>query len=273
MIVTEQTAYVLGTHDEEIDRLGLQHRVWRPMMLDAWSKAGITVGSRVVDFGCGPGFATLDLAEVVGPNGTVLGIERSERFLQHCKAALDARALSNVKLVNADLTNEIVFGSEYDAAWCRWVASFVPELNQLVHHIHTSLRSGGVAVFHEYVNYSTWESIPHSPGIASFAAEVGTSWRASGGEPDIAAALIPKLLASGFKITETKPLVYAVNPRDYMWQWPHSFVHTNLSRLVEIGHVSQQWADEVQSEFDVLEQSPTSIIITPMVMQIVAVKL
>ncbi len=28
--------YVLGTHDDEIYRLGFQHRVWRPRALDAW---------------------------------------------------------------------------------------------------------------------------------------------------------------------------------------------------------------------------------------------
>jgi len=47
--------YVLGTDDDEIARLGLQHRVWRPRMLDAFARAGITAGSRVVDVGAGPG--------------------------------------------------------------------------------------------------------------------------------------------------------------------------------------------------------------------------
>jgi len=37
--------YVLGTHDEEIARLGIQHQVWRPHMLDAWARAGMTRGS------------------------------------------------------------------------------------------------------------------------------------------------------------------------------------------------------------------------------------
>ena len=73
--------YVLGTHDEEIDRLGLQHLVWRPWMLEAWRRAGITRGSRVLDIGAGPGFATADLAEVVGETGEVRGLERSARFV------------------------------------------------------------------------------------------------------------------------------------------------------------------------------------------------
>src|SRR6266581_9426461 len=57
--------YVLGTHDEELARLGLQHRVWLPVVLDCWHRAGVTVGKRVLDVGAGPGYATVDLAEIV----------------------------------------------------------------------------------------------------------------------------------------------------------------------------------------------------------------
>ena len=41
--------YVLGTQDEEIERLGLQHRLWRHRMLDCWRRARIRRG--------GPGFS------------------------------------------------------------------------------------------------------------------------------------------------------------------------------------------------------------------------
>ncbi|MGH8442569.1 MAG: SAM-dependent methyltransferase, partial [Nevskiaceae bacterium] len=54
--------YVLGTHDEEIARLGLQHELWRPRMLAGWDRAGFKEGMRIVDVGAGPGYATVDLA-------------------------------------------------------------------------------------------------------------------------------------------------------------------------------------------------------------------
>src|SRR5438477_6096377 len=95
--------YVLGTHDEEVARLGLQHRVWRPIATDCWRRAGITIGSRVIDVGAGPGYATLDLAEIVGPTGEVLAIERSTRFLEVNRHACAARGLSQVRFQQADL--------------------------------------------------------------------------------------------------------------------------------------------------------------------------
>jgi len=42
-------------------------------MLEAWIAAGITTGSRVLDLGCGPGYASFDLSEIVGQGGGVPG--------------------------------------------------------------------------------------------------------------------------------------------------------------------------------------------------------
>jgi nitrogen-specific signal transduction histidine kinase len=62
-----ERSYFLGTHDEELERLGLQHRVWRPTVLECWRRAGIGPGSKVLDVGAGPGFAAADLPHVFEP--------------------------------------------------------------------------------------------------------------------------------------------------------------------------------------------------------------
>jgi hypothetical protein len=40
MSQSKERDYVLGTHDEELERLGVQHRAWRSAVLDCWKKAG-----------------------------------------------------------------------------------------------------------------------------------------------------------------------------------------------------------------------------------------
>src|SRR2546423_15323813 len=90
--------YVLGTHDEELVRLGLQHRVWRPVVLDCWQKAGITAGKCILDLGAGPGYAALDLAEIVGPSGKVVALERSAKFVAAMRESFRGRGLSNAKI-------------------------------------------------------------------------------------------------------------------------------------------------------------------------------
>jgi SAM-dependent methyltransferase len=262
--------YVLGTHDEELLRLGLQHRVWRPKMLEAWIAAGITSGSRVLDLGCGPGYASFDLSEIVGSGGTVLGVERSARFVSFAREESGRRGLRNTSFLEADLTQPLELAEAFDALWCRWVASFVTDLPQLVRTVHAALRPGGRAVFHEYVNYATWRTIPRSVPVESFVAEVMDSWRASGGEPDIAYALLPALGQAGLEIVDAKPIIFSVGPASHIWTWPSAFLRSNLKRLVESGRKDEAWAAEVLRSFGELERSPEALMLTPMLLQVIA---
>jgi SAM-dependent methyltransferase len=262
--------YVLGTHDEEIQRLGLQHRVWRPRMLEAWAAAGITEGSRVIDLGAGPGYASIDLAEIAGPHGQVLAIERSARFASFTRAECQRRGLTNVRAWEADLTSDLRLPSEFDAAWCRWVASFVTDVPRLVQHVTAALRPGGRAIFHEYVHYATWRTSPRLASLDAFVTEVMASWHDARGEPDVATTLLPELCASSFEIVDTTPIVFAVNPTHYAWQWPRAFIMSNLKRLVESGRVTEAWTAQVQHDFAALEQLPSALMLTPMVLQIIA---
>ena len=131
--MTTERDYVLGTHDEELARLGLQHRVWRSVVLDCWQRAGITVGKRVLDIGAGPGYAAVDLAEIVGPTGEVIALERSKNFVDAMEDACRVRSLTNVKIHELDLMTDNFPEGDYDFSWCRWVLSFVSDPALLVH--------------------------------------------------------------------------------------------------------------------------------------------
>ncbi|HEX7518582.1 MAG TPA: class I SAM-dependent methyltransferase [Chthoniobacterales bacterium] len=118
--MTTERDYVLGTHDEELTRLGLQHRVWRPVVLDCWQRAGITIGKRVLDVGAGPGYAAVDLAEIVAPTGEVTALERSHNFVSAMKETCRARSLTNVNILELDLMTDDLPKGNYDFSSCRW---------------------------------------------------------------------------------------------------------------------------------------------------------
>jgi SAM-dependent methyltransferase len=264
--------YLLGTRDDEIDRLGLQHRVWRPHVLACWRRAGITRGARVLDVGAGPGYATVDLAKIVGPRGRVVALERSARFVAVAREACARRGLKNVEFHETDLMTGFPDLRGFDAAWCRWVAAFVSSPRQLVASVAEALRPGGVAVFHEYARYETWGLAPRGPALESFVSAVVRSWRESGGEPNVALEL-PRLLdAAGFRLRHIAPLVFAIRPRDLMWQWPATFIEVHLRRELEQGRAEQAWADSVLRELREAEASPASFMITPLVLEIIARK-
>lgn len=265
--------YILGTHDAEIDRLGLQHRVWRPKMLDAWLRAGIKSGHNIIDIGCGPGFAAVDLAEIVGPSGRVIGAERSARFLEHLRQTCALRSLTNVETCELDLDVTPLSYSDIDAVWCRWALSFVTQPARIVADISSSLKTGGKAIFHEYVDYGTWRLGPPDPAFGAFVNAVMHSWRASGGEPDIALQLPQMLNASGMEVTHMRPLIDAVTPSNFIWEWPEAFAKTNLDRLQDLGFITAQLAQATLAAFENAKWAKGSFMMTPCVLEVIARKL
>ncbi len=265
--------YVLGTHDEEISRLGLQHRVWRPVVLDCWQRAGITVGKRVLDLGAGPGYAAIDLAEIVGPTGEVVAIERSHKFVGAIREACRARSLGNVKIHELDLMADDLPKADYDFSWCRWVVSFVSDPSLLIKKLAGVMPRGGVSIFHEYGHYETWRFFPRLPNQERFREHVIATWRESGGEPDGASRLAALLMQNGFVVRSTRPHIFCVRPTDYMWQWPAQFIEVYLPRLQEMGRIDQKFADQLLADLAEAKIRPNSAMITPLVLEIIAQKM
>jgi ubiquinone/menaquinone biosynthesis C-methylase UbiE len=272
MTETTDRDYVLGTHDEEIARLGVQHNVWRPRALAAWQRAGFTVDQTIVDVGCGPGYATLDLAEVVGATGRIIAVDRSRRFLDALQQRRDARHITNVEILESDLDDVTFESNVSDGAWCRWVLAFVPRPRDLLERIAKTLKPGGVFVSHEYFQYSTWRAVPQSLPFEEFVSATIDNWRKSGGEPDIGLEVPRWLEELGFEIESAEPIVHVITPRDYMWQWPASFMEIGLARLVELGAVSPERAPALQHALRDVASTPSMRMITPGVLEVIARK-
>ncbi len=265
--------YVLGTHEEELARLGLQHSVWLPAVLDCWQRAGLTVGKRVLDVGAGPGHATVNLAEIVGPTGEVVALERSQNFIRAMETTCRARSLTNVKIHELDLMTDDLPAGDYDFAWCRWVVSFVDDPPLLIQKIGRVMPKGSLSIFHEYGHYETWRFFPRLPMQERFREHVIATWRESGGEPD-GAARLPELLAdNGFVIRSARPHVFCLRPNDYMWQWPATFIEIYLPRLIQMGRIDQEFADQVRADLASAERNRNSFMLTPLVLELIAEKM
>jgi SAM-dependent methyltransferase len=264
--------YVLGTDDDEIARLGLQHIVWRPRALDAWQRAGFTVGQTLIDVGCGPGHASVDLAQIVGPSGRVLALERSRRFLDALEETARLRGLGQVTTHELDLDHAELPSVEADGAWCRWVLSFVKRPRDLLARIGRALRPGGVLVLHEYFDYGTWRVTPRSREIEELVQVVMESWRAEGGEPNVGLNVPIWLGELGFGLKSLRPLIDVVPVSNPIWQWPKTFFYASLRRLVSLGRLTSDRARVMAEAFARLESTPNALTITPAVLEVIAVR-
>jgi SAM-dependent methyltransferase len=270
--MTTDRDYVLGTHDDEITRLGLQHDVWRPYASDAWLRAGFTRGQTLLDLGCGPGWATADLAAIVGPEGRVVGVDRSARFLAAAKERVLQRGLANAQFHELDLEDGQLPVANLDGVWARWVFAFVKGPRPLLERVVRAVRPGGTLVLHEYVGYRGWRLSPPSPEFNTFVEHVITTWRENGGEPDIGLDLPRWLTEMGAEVREMRPLVEITRPSDFFWQWPNAFVEVGLERMVQIGRVSAAEAGRIRSAYRASQAAPGAFQVTPTVIEVIAVR-
>ncbi len=268
--MASEAEYVLGTHDEEIVRLGLQHRVWSGRAQHAWTKAGITVGQTVLDVGCGPGYASCELAEIVGPTGRVVALDKSVRFLDSLRERSMQRGLTNISAVELDLDGSSFPTLTADAAWVRWVFAFVRYKRELLQKIQNAMKPGGKLIVHEYFNYADWKLIPRSAAFEEFVGVVMKSWRDEGGEPDVGLDLPVWLSELGFEIVSLRPMIDVISPSNFIWQWPKAFIEVGLRRLVDLNYFARDRADDILNTIHQREAEPHSLMVTPGVLEVIA---
>lgn len=264
--------YVFGTHPDELERLGLQHRVWRPDVTDAWRRAGFTSGQTILDLGCGPGFLSIDLAEIAGASGQVIALDRSQDFLNHLDSEAERKGLQNVSTYCTNLDEDEIPEVELDSAYARWLFAFLRNPKRLLKQVVQNLRKGGAIVLHEYFHYHTFGFTSPSPAFDVFIGAVLNAWYAEGGKPDIALELLTWCEELGLTIESAKPIVHIVSPKNYIWQWPKSFVEVSPWRLADLGFMTKEEVEATQQEFASFESDGHTRIITPAVLEIIARK-
>ena len=283
------STYVLGTAAAELERLGRQHAIWRADTLAAWDRAGFGHGQRLLDLGCGPGFAALDLAERVGPGGAVLAIDNAAPYLEHLQqqardrqlpqlrtccfdlaaagtpeqfaSAIDSSAIDGA--IDSSATNGSATNSgQWDGAWCRWLAMFLPDPAQLVALTARALRPGGRLVLHEYVQWDTYALHPAGEAVARFVQRCIGHWQASGGDPHVARRLPALLEAQGFELLEARSLM-ACQPSDGpKARWLQDFLRCYTPQLAAAGLWSSADQQQLEAELDQAQRHP-SLWVTP----------
>lgn len=88
--------YVLGHTAREYDRLDLQGALYRDVTRRALVSGGVEPGMRVLDLGSGSGDVTLLAAELVGPTGSVVGVEHNPGTVAAATERARARGAENV---------------------------------------------------------------------------------------------------------------------------------------------------------------------------------
>ena len=128
---------------EAIQRLVKMGRILSPFTQRLLVDAGITKGMTVLGMGCGPGGVSLLAADLVGPEGFVLGVDANPIVLQLAEARSRDASLTQVTVRVADL-RDLALDETFDTVVGRLILQRLREPAAVLSRLATHLRPGGI---------------------------------------------------------------------------------------------------------------------------------
>jgi SAM-dependent methyltransferase len=263
--------YFIGVNAAEIDRLRTQHEAWRPETQLLWEEAGFGTLTSIADFGCGPGFTSLDLARMVKDPGEICAIDKARGYLDYLADQARAQSIVNVSALNADATKPGSIPGRFDGAFCRWFLAFlIDDLDVVLRNVRDCLRPGGRFAAMEYL---TLRSVTSSPSSAPFDAHT-RAWiefyARHGGDTSVGASLAQRLRNAGFKVRSLKCVGGMANPNHRWWEWWGRLIRDFGPKFVETDLLSSSEWEMLQRDWAALSQQPHAFIYTPVLLQVIA---
>lgn len=99
-------------------------------------------GDRAIDLGCGFGETTLQLAGLVGPDGSAVGVDVADRFIDQARGEATEAGVDNAEFVAMDVQYEMPEGP-FDYAFGRMGTAFFSNPGAAMRNLHKSMRPGG----------------------------------------------------------------------------------------------------------------------------------
>lgn len=175
---SQGSTYVLGHADAEVQRLLLQGRLYDHHTEHALRLAGLRPGMRVLDIGSGPGDVSFVAARLVGPTGTVLGVDAAPAMVELARDRAQEKGMSTVRFMQAAV-DEISLDEPVDAVVGRLILMHLPDPAATLRHLISFVRPGGIVAFSENDITST-RTVPDIPLFGQVVAAIVRAFEAMG---------------------------------------------------------------------------------------------
>lgn len=139
---------------------------WRHILVDGlalhsakvFPSLAVRKGDRIVDAGCGFGDTAILLARMVGPTGSVLGIDCCDGFLEFGRRDAKAAGIANVTFLDADVQT-CRFEPIHDFCFSRFGTQFFENPVAGLRNMRASLKPGGT------MTMIVWRGIRDNPWL------------------------------------------------------------------------------------------------------------
>jgi ubiquinone/menaquinone biosynthesis C-methylase UbiE len=157
-----EASYFLGHSDAETLRLQTQAEILQPITKRLLQSAGIQPGMRVLDLGTGAGDAAMLAAELVGPSGAVVGVDRNSQILSIARERANRAGFRHLSYYEAPVET-FVDDSGFDLVVGRYVLIHQNDPVAFLRAAARLTRPGGSMALHEIRLSELCRGVPNVP--------------------------------------------------------------------------------------------------------------
>jgi ubiquinone/menaquinone biosynthesis C-methylase UbiE len=206
---------------------------------------------RVLDLGTGLGHVAFQLADLLDPGGSVLGVDQAERLIDIAERRRVAAGADNVRFLQADARTFRV-SEPFDAIVARLLLFHLPGREEVLRRQLDRLRPGGTMVLIEF-DIGAMRTEPEVPLVEAVRLWIEAAFRSAGADPRIGAQAAQLLRRAGFADVSTSGIQAYFAPSDPIGPLLCAGVARSLAPQI----IGQGIADEEELRLETLQERIT----------------
>jgi len=214
---------------------------------------------RLLDFGCGPGTITIDLAEHLLPNGSVVGIDNSRTVIDQARLRSDEKRTDNVSFEVRNIYETGYSAKTFDVVYAHQVLQHLSEPVMALSEAKRVLKPKGICAVRE-VDWGSSALWPPDERLLAFLDVYSRVAACNGGNASAGRQLKEWFMQAEFSELEITTSNWSFSDQNGLkwWgeQWSERILHSELGkRAIDYGiatdhdleEISQGWLDWVNT--------------------------
>jgi 2-polyprenyl-3-methyl-5-hydroxy-6-metoxy-1,4-benzoquinol methylase len=264
VMTPQNERYVIRGGKEGYERLLVLARKSWPGTLALFQQAGLTAGMHCLDLGCGGGAVTLEMAKLVAPGGTVIGVDMDGVKLELARRDAAEHKLGNVEFRQTNVNDWNEPGA-YDAVYSRFLLQHLSRPVGLLRRMWAGVRPGGLLLV-EDADFDGWCCDPPNDALDFFVRTYMEVARRNGGDATTGRKLHRYFLEAGIP----EPVLSVVQPvarEGEAKTMPMSTLEYSSEAIVSAGIASFEEVNNALTRLAEFIRNPRTIVSGPRIFQ------
>jgi SAM-dependent methyltransferase len=261
--------YLLGDSLSEQQRLDGQAALWDPVSYALFDRIGVQPGWRALEVGPGTGSLNMELRRRAQRPVDI--VEQSPSFARALRERWRDDGLGEGTGWETKLLDARLPADAYDLVFARWVFLFLPDPAAHVRTLARALKPGGLLAVQDYFR-DTFCLIPRPDDWSALLAADYRFFASQGGDASAGARLPAVFEEAGLEVADIVPTVKSGHPGSPVWQWLSNYFLPILDRYAALGPLTSEGAARIGSAWSAAAERPASLLIGPMLVDVVGRK-